>query len=268
MDSTNKWGSKDSLFQVATVLGWLLCVLVLIFAFKQFGTSGGRHGVNDPISTISVSGIGEKSAVPDIATFSLTVTENAKTVAEAQAKATTKTNAAIKSLRDAGIADKDIKTSGYNINPRYEYVNGVCTSTICNPGKSVLTGYEVSQSIEVKVRDLAKAGDILTSIGSLGVQNVNGLNFTIEDINAAKAEAQAIAISDAKVKADKLARSLGVSIVRITSFGDTTTDPSYYYRGGVAMDMASAQSVKAPSPELPAGETKIISNVNITYEIR
>lgn len=257
------------LWQVIIGAVGILTIFLVVISIKEI-KSIGYVGKDNPVyNTISVNGKGEAVSIPDVATFSFSVTETAKTVAEAQSKATDKTNAALKAVRDAGIADKDIKTTSYSINPHYEYQNSVCTTGYCNPGKSVLTGYEVSQSIQVKIRDLAKAGAIFTSIGSLDVQNVNGLSFSIDDIEKVKAEARAKAIADAQTKAKELARQLGVRIVRITSFYDSSDQPMYYGRGeGVSVDMMSAKAASPMAPQIPIGEDKIMSNVTISYEIK
>ncbi len=251
---------------VATGLLGILFIFVLILAIQHMKEI--RYvGSADTTSTINVEGSSNVVAVPDIATFTFTVSETAKTVGDAQAKATTKTNAALKALRDQGIADKDIATQSYNISPQYEYQTQVCpTGSYCPGGKSVLTGYDVSQSIEVKVRDLTKAGTILTSIGSLGVQNVNSLSFSVDEPTKVQADARNKAIAAAKAKADVLAKQLGVRLVRIVSFSENSGNyprPMYNVYGK-GMDAAVAQS----APEIPTGEQKVTSTVNITYEIQ
>ena len=260
---------KTNVWKIGIAVGVLLALFLLVISIKEMKAI--RYvGKDTPImNAITVTGKGEAVTIPDVATFNFSITETDKLVSAAQTKATTKTNAALKALKDAGIEDKDIKTISYNINPHYEYTNGVCTPGYCQPGKSTLTGYDVSQTIEVKVRDLAKAGDIFALVGGLDVQNVNGLTFSIDDIDTVKAEARELAIENAKVKARELASQLGVKIVRITSFYDQSDEPIYYGRE-MAMDSAVMNQVKAGAvpPSVPAGEQKIISRVSITYEIR
>lgn len=256
------------LWQVITGTFGILIIFLAVLSIKEI-KSIGYIGKDFPISnTISVNGKGESISVPDIATFSFSVSETAKTVAEAQTKATDNINAALKAVKGAGVAEKDIKTTSYSINPHYEYQDGVCTTVgYCRPGKSILTGYDVAQSVEVKVRDLAKAGAIFSTIGALNVQNVNGLSFAIDDIEKVKADARAKAITDAKTKAQELANQLGVRIVKIISFYDSSNqvNPIAYGMGG---DMMTLKASAAPvAPEIPVGEDKIVSNVTITYEI-
>jgi uncharacterized protein len=260
---------KAHVWKAGLVVGILLAVFLLVLSIKELKRIP-YVGRDVPImNAITVIGKGEAVSIPNVATFSFSVTETGKTVADAQTKATTKINSTLAALKDAKIAEKDIKTISYNINPHYDYQNGVCTTNYCQPGKSVLTGYDVSQTIEVKIRDLEKAGEIFSTIGSLNVQNVNGLNFAIDDIETVKAEARKLAIENAQQKADDLAKQLGVRLVRITGFYDQSDDQPYYYGRDVAMEgMAVNQAVKAVPPQIPSGEQKTISRVSITYEIR
>lgn len=219
-------------------------------------------------NTISVSGEGEVFAVPDIATFTLTIREEAKTVEEAQAAATTKSNSALATLRGAGIEDKDIKTVSYNINPQYDWVQAErCATGAYCPGQQVLRGYEVYQSLSVKVRDTKNAGSILSQVGK-DVSDVSGLSFTIDDDAKLQADARAKAIADARAKADVLAKDLGVKVVRIVGFSESTGGRDIYPIYGKTFAMDAAVGEEAPAPELPAGENKISSEVTITYEIK
>jgi uncharacterized protein YggE len=121
-----------------------------IKTFKEFRFVGsGTTATN----TITVSGEGEVFAVPDLATFSVSVTEDAKEVEDAQKVATKKINDIIDFLKKQGIEEKDIKTTGYNVYPKYEWVEIVCIKAPCSRGKQEMTGFEISQTVSVKVRD-------------------------------------------------------------------------------------------------------------------
>lgn len=223
-------------------------------------------------NTISVSGYGESFVVPDIATFSFSVVSLKSTVAAAQEDATAKINAITEYLKSAGIDEKDIKTSDYSVYPQYDYVSASCPASstgevvYCPSGRQVLRGYEVRQTTTIKVRDTAKAGDLLTNVGSKGATEVSGLTFTTDDPNQGEEEARAEAIADAKDKANRLAKELGVSLVRVVSFsenGGGVPYPVAYGRGGTL----EAQDAKA-APEISIGQNKVVSNVSVTYEIR
>lgn len=259
----------EKLLKMGRIVGILLVIFLAVISIKELKSIDYVGRDTPAMNVITVNGKGESISVPDIATFSFSVTETAKTVKEAQTKATDKINNALKAIRANGVPDKDIKTLSYNINPHYEYTQSPCTNYGCPVGKSTMTGYDVSQTIEVKVRDLSKAGELFDTIGAAGVQTVNSLSFTIDNIDSVKAIARASAITDAKSKAEKIAKDLGVKLVRITSFYDSSNDMPYLYGRGEAMslDMVSAK-VSAPSPEIPRGEQKITATVSITYEIR
>jgi len=259
---------QEKVWKVGMWVGIILAVFLAVISVKELRAIGYVGRDTQIINSISVSGTGEAVAIPDIATFSFTVTETAKTVGDAQTQATTKMNLALKAIKDAGVEDKDVQTTSYNINPHYEYQSSVCTAYGCPGGKSILTGYDVSQGIQVKVRDISKAGAIFTSIGSLDVKNVNGLTFSVDEPEAVKAEARAKAIEDAKTKADELADQLGVRLVRITSFYENSGryNPMVYGMGGDSKVMM--ESAVAPAPSIPTGEQKITSDVTITYEIK
>ncbi len=259
---------QQKLLKVGSWVGLALIIFLALISVKQI-MSLQYIGRDVPqLNSISVNGKGEAVSIPDIATFSFGVIETAKTVKEATTKSAEKISAALVAVKAMGVLKDDLKTMSYSINPHYEYIQGVCTNYGCPAGKSVLTGYDVSQTIQVKVRDLAKAGDIFDSIAAVGVQEVNGLTFSIDNIESVKAMARADAIADAKSKAEKIAKDLGVRIVRITGFYDSSDEQSY---GNVRSDMmaASPMSAKATTvTEIPKGEQKVTASVSIIYEMR
>lgn len=245
-----------------TMLGVFLLVIT-ISSLKAYHYIG--SGVT-ATNIISVSGEGEVFAVPDTATFSVTVQEQAKEVKSAQDVATKKGNDIIAYLKSQGIDEKDIQTTDYSVSPQYDYTNGVCSGGYC-PGKQVLRGFQVSQTLTVKVRDTKKAGDLLSGVGSRGASSVSGLSFTIDDQDKLEAEARDKAIAKAQDKAEALADSLGVSIVRVVGFSENGNGPIYYAKT-MALGMGGGADVAAPSPQIPTGQNKITSNVTVTYEIQ
>jgi uncharacterized protein YggE len=230
-------------------------------------------------NTITVSGHGEALAVPDIATFSFTVVSDKATVAAAQEDATTKINAVTSYLTESGIDKKDIQTSDYSVYPQYEYQNAVCPTPIysggassavyCPSGKQVLKGYEVRQTTMIKVRDTEKAGDLLTGVGGKGATEVSGLNFTFDNPDQVQEDARDKAIANAKDKADMLAKSLGVKLVRVVSFNENGNYPSPMYARDMAYGTAGSLANEAKAaPEISIGQNKVASDVAVTYEIR
>ncbi len=250
---------------VLLVIGSVFLLAQTVLAVKSWKVTDDKAGSPE----ITVTGEGEAFAVPDVATFNYSVTEEGKTVKEAQDKATTKTNAALDFVKKSGVEEKDVKTVAYNVNPKYEYQTKSCLpGTYCAPGKEVQTGFQVSQTIEVKVRDTTKAGDILTGVGALNVQNVSGLNYTVDDETKVQQDARAKAIADAKVKAEQLAKDLGVKIVRIKTFQESNNGFPIFYAETASVRNQAMDAKGGAVPSLPTGENKVTSNVTITYEIR
>ena len=137
----------------------------------------------------------------------------------------------------------------------------------CPPQTPTIDGYTVTETVSVKVRDISKAGELVSGIGSLGVQNVSNVSFMIDDPDFVTAEARAMAIEEAKAKAMRLADDLGVTLVRIVNFSEGYGGyPVPMYARDSAVMAATPES--APVPELSPGESKVTSSVTITYEIR
>lgn len=249
--------------KIVSLFHVLLIILILFLIFQTFNTikSYSIMGADiNPQAVISVSGEGEVFALPDTASFNFSVVESASTSAEAQELANRKMRSIRENLLELGIEEKDIKTSGYNLFPRYEYPRPT--------GIRVLVGYEVSHNVSVKVRNIDEAGKVLESVGRLELSNISGLNFLIEDENELIREARQKAIEDAKEKAEALSKDLGVKLVRIIGFYDSGKN---YYDMPMRMEM-SLPSIgmggDGGSVEVMTGENRIYSTVNITYEIR
>ncbi len=262
MDSPNNIFS-DSAVRIS-IVGVLAILALFLFAKTWATVEGMGHVKIGETPTITISGTGKASTPPTIAQISFTVEERASTEQEAQTLATNKTDAALAGLKKLEIKDADIQTTGYQIYPQYETPN--CKPGVPCPQSTKISTYQVSQSVTVKVRDTAKAGDVLKALGTAGVQNVSGPNFMVDDPTAVQAEARGKAIADARQKAELLARQLGVHLGTVVSFSENG--------GGGVMPMfaqmakgASADS-GAPAPTLPQGENETTSSVNITYEIR
>lgn len=219
-----------------------------------------------PTNVVTVQGTGEVFAVPDTATFSFSVIEEGETAEAVQERAAEVANRAIEYLKENGVEEKDIKTIGYNVYPQYEYERIVCIAYPCPQGERKLVGFEINQSVEVKVRDTKKAGELLTGVGEFGVEQISGLSFTIDDEDALKREARQKAVADAQEKAKSLANDLGVRLVRVVNFNEF--EVPFYGRYEVGVAGVGYGGDGKVTPEIPTGENRIMSQVNITYEIR
>jgi uncharacterized protein len=269
----------------------LLVVLSVYFAVRIISEikKDSLLGESSQPATISFSGHGEVTAVPDIASVYFTISKNAATIKDAQAGVATVEKSALGVLKAKGVADKDIKTADVSSYPNYEYQNAVCPTPIpiplsatnsvsgsgavsssaiyCPPSRQVLKGYTASESITVKVRNTDSVGDIMQALGIAGVSNLSGPNFSIDNQDALQAQARKLAIDDAKAKAQILAKDLGVSLGKIESFSDNSNNYPMPMYSTKAMLATNAGAVSAPAV-IPAGQNTISSDVTITYEIK
>lgn len=228
-------------------------VSIIFLAFIMFNWGG----ANDE-NTLSVAGFAEISVKPDVAQITLTVISENADLGVASNDNSEKINAVIGFLEESGIESKDIKTSLYNISPRYEYLNDY--------SKRVLVSYEIKQSLTVKIRDLESIGDIIAGATEKGANDISSLQFIIDDDEALKEQARAEAIDNAKKNAESLGKDLGVSLTEIVDFYENLSTPvrvnETYVMGGAVSDLS-----KATAPSIQTGESSIISSVTIIYKI-
>lgn len=251
---------------VITVLSAaFLIVLILFFAAVTLNKiKEGRYIGKPPElqNTISFTGTGEIFAKPDLALITFAVQNEAKTVAEAVSENTQKMNAVIDAIKKLGVEIKDLKTASFNIYPRYEFRDKeiVCMAYPCPTGERVLVGYEVYQSLQVKIRNLEKVGGIIQSATDMGATDASGLQFIVENEDELRGQARKMAIDEAKSKAKELVLQLGVKLGRIVNFSEGGAWPVPYFAKAEAVGVIE-------TPQIEPGENKISITVTITYEI-
>ncbi len=246
---------------------WAILFLAIFLGLEILSAFKDLRSTSQVYNSISVTGEGEAVSVPDIATFSFSVSADAKVVSDAQATVTKNTDAIFAELKALGVEDKDIKTTDYSVWPKYAYTAAACSQSFCPPSRQIPDGYTVSQTVSVKVRKTEDAGKTLAVVGDKGATNVSGLNFTTDDPNKNINDARGKAIEDAQKKAKDLAKRLGVDLVRVTGYSDNNFTPgSMYYAS--AMGLGGADMKVQSVPSVPAGENKTKVSVVVTYEIR
>jgi len=211
-----------------------------------------------PEHTISVSGTGTVTLKPDVADLHLGVLITRQTVKAAQADAASAMTKVIAALKALGIADKDIQTSNVSLQPAYDY------SSNSNPPR--ITGFQMSNSVTVTVRDLAKLGDAIDNGLAAGATSLDGVNFRVDDETAAEAQARQAAMAEAKSKAQTLATAAGVSISGVASISETSAPMPYpiMYSGGAPAAAVDGSKVATP---IQAGTTDVTITVAVTYLI-
>ncbi|MDO8424887.1 MAG: SIMPL domain-containing protein [bacterium] len=213
-------------------------------------------------NSVTVSGVGEVFVKPDLAQTFFSVVTEAKTVGQALSGNTEKMNAVISFIKGQGVEAKDLKTTAFNIYPRYEYQRVETDIYPYPPGKRVLVGYEVSQSLQVKVRDLTKVGTIIEGAAQAGANQIGDLQFTVDKEDEFKKQAREQAITQAKDKAKELASQLGIKLVRVINFSEGVSSPIFFGK-----EMAMSPSGGGSVPQVETGENKIQVQISITYEI-
>lgn len=207
--------------------------------------------------TITVEAQGKVIVTPDLAMTTMGVTSDAPTVAEAQEKNTGIMNQLTAAVKELGVASEDIQTINYTIYPKYDYTEA----------GQVLLGYEVSQQVRVKIRNLETANEILGIAGKVGANNVGGLEFTIDDKEVYLAEAREKALMALQEKAKTLSKKLGVRIMSLVAYDEYesgTQGPYPMYRE-TSFD-TTAEAVA--NPALEAGSNEVVMTVRAVLEIR
>ena len=246
-------------FAVALVSVVALFAALAYKNYRQTQFLGKPENVRD---TITMSGRGEVTAIPDIALVDAGLETNAPTVAEAQRKNTEAMNGFLREVKSLGVSEKDRKTTNYTIEPKYEErfkPTGIFE-------RRVLVGYTVRQNVELKVRDLTKIGDVIAAAGKWGLNQVNDFSFSVDDQEGLKQQALEKAITNARTKAESLVRVGGAHIGRLVSFSEGG-GPMPYMMGGAPMMAMKAESAPMPSPVFEPGNQSIVANVSVTYEL-
>ncbi|MEO8113166.1 MAG: SIMPL domain-containing protein [Phenylobacterium sp.] len=205
-------------------------------------------------TTLNLAAYGETRIAPDMATINLGVMTEARTAAQAMQANAARMTQVVDALRRAGIAAKDIQTSGLNLNAQYVYEQNV-------PPK--LTGYQASNQVTVTVHDLARLGQAVDATVSAGANQVNGISFGLDDPTAAENAAREAAVRALTAKAELYARATGYRIQRLVTLSEG---------GGYAVQppmpmLAMARMEKSADTSVSPGELKVRIDVTGLYEV-
>lgn len=215
-------------------------------------------------SVIEVTGVGEVFTRPDLAVVSFSVENEGKETKQVLSINAEKVNKVISYFKGKGIEEKDIKTTAFNLYPRYEYYGE--SSYLKPEERRVLVGYEAIQTVEIKIREMDKIGEFLEGGVASGANRVHGVSFTVENEKELIKEARGIAIKEAKNEAEILSKQLGVRLVGIIGFSEQQDGGINYMRslGMGEMD----KMIEFTTPEIATGENKITSRVYLRYKIK
>ncbi len=203
---------------------------------------------------LDVTARGDVRRVPDIAVISAGVATNAADAASAMQDNANRMSRVLAALKKAGVADKDVTTSSINLSPQYRYAENQAP---------VLVGYQASNQVTVRFRDIARAGTILDALVREGANQINGPTLTIDKPEAAQDEARIAAIKAARDRANLYANAIGMKVVRIVSISE-----SEGYSGGPVPVVAMRAMDSVAKTEIMPGEQSVSVNVSVVFELQ
>ncbi|QTL06297.1 SIMPL domain-containing protein [Aquabacter sp. L1I39] len=239
----------------------LACARPLAFGLALVGLAaaatlplGAAQAQEVPRATLTVNGQGEASAVPDVALFTTGVVSSGKTADEALAANSRTMTAVIAAVKEAGIEERDIATSGLSIQPQYT-----------SPGQNSreapkVVGYEVRNGVSVKVRDMALLGGLLDRLVQAGANQAGGLRFSLSDPAALEKQARLAALKDAQAQAQELAQAAGLRLVRLRRIAPVEAG------GAMPAPMMAFKADRAAVP-VEAGETTVRAGITLVYDV-
>lgn len=235
--------------------------LVIVAALAAAALIGPRSSMSASDTAlpriVSVSGLGEVKSPPDMATISTGVVSEAVSAKDALAKNNAAMAAVIAALKNAGISEDDIQTSGFSVSPKYPpYQPNQTTNRI--------VGYTVSNNVTAQVKNLKTLGPILDTLVQSGSNQISGITFGIDDPKKVLNDARKKAVADARAKAELYAEAAGVSLGHVVQISESTaiTPPVPMMR--MAVEVAAADA----SVPIAAGQQTVSATISITYEIQ
>lgn len=229
-------------------------------AAAAFGAAAaGAQAVAVPVTpaptTLTIVAEGRVTRAPDIAEVSGGVVTVAPTATAAMAENATRMNAVVAAIRKAGIAERDIQTTGLNLQPQYKYGDNQ---------PPTLTGYQATNTVALRIRKIADTGKLLDTLVTVGANQLNGPNFRVDDSAAALDEARSAAVATARKRAELYAKAAGMRIKRIAAISESAGNEP----GPRPMLMAMREKAmdSAPSP-VAAGEVALTIDVTMTFEL-
>lgn len=240
------WGLLN-LFLVAAIINLVFFVMP---AIKKFGESF------SPARTTVISAEGKTIVSPDIANLSFSVASEGKDPKSLADNNNKKISAAIDFVKSKGVDAKDIKTTNYNLTPVYEYDK--------DSRRTFISGYNLTQTVTVKVRDLTKVAEIIGGLPPLGINQLGGISFSIDDPEKFLGEARAEAFVRIRVKAEDVVKNSGLRLGKIVNVSENQNSPVPYYRA-LGSAISGADSAVAPTIEPGTQELKV--QLSVTYAL-
>ena len=252
------------MFNRSQIVAAALVALLAVAALGIFAVGPGNNAAAqaEPVAptttlprTITVLGEGTVTTQPDIAQIQVGVEVKGDNAQDASAEAAATMEAILAGLKDAGVATKDIQTTGYNIFVEQRTgPDGVATDQVI---------YHVGNSVSVTVRDLDTVGDVLDAAIAAGANNIYGVNFGVDDPDEVMAEARSKAAEDALARAEELAGLHGVALGEVVSISEVVDGMAVPMYASVNASMGMGNAGGPISP----GEMKMTARLQVVYAI-
>ncbi len=256
MPANNNTEGIKSLFWMLFTLLIAVAIVNVIFFVMPFLSNWSASFY--PSRTMTVSAEGKTTAGPDLAEVSFSVVSQGQNPDTLATNNNNKMNAVLQFVASQGIADADVKTTNYNLSPNYQYDK--------TTQRNFITGYTLTQTVDVKIRDLSKVAPVLAGLTPLGVNQIGNVNFTFADQEKYLSVARADAFDKIEKKAQEMAAAAGVRLGRVIGVSEYGTPVPIYYGADKAMGMGGA--VTASVPTIQPGTQDITDQVTVVYEIR
>lgn len=249
-------GSIDMMKKMLEII--MVAVIVAGVAgayFKWMGALPIAVTQTQKMSTFDANGEGKVVVIPDEAVVSMGVQEQGRNLKQVQEMINKKMASLTKSLKDLGISEKDIKTTGYNYYPGWQ-------------DKNLFTAYA---SVNVVIKDMEQVSPVMDLVGSLGLDNVSGPTFGLSDalMNKSVKEARALAIDKAKAKAEELSGLAGMQLGRIVNVTEGDRRPlNYGVRDALPITGGGNAEMQKTATPIEMGSSEVVVNVTLSYETR
>lgn len=244
---------------LALTTGIALIVAAPVFASPgkrgEMRMTGEAHACNyrgHRMSRLVVSGSGEARVAPDLAQIQLGVTTQADSASDAMQQNSDQQSSVIEALKNAGVAAKDIQTSGLRLHPRMDYPENSAPT---------INGYEASNMVTIRVTDVSKLGDVLDSIVEAGANQIQGISFERSEPGETDDEALRAAVADAQHKAGVMADASGMRLGPVLSMQEAPV------AAGPGPMMMRAEAARDASTPVEAGELSLSARVQIEYAL-
>jgi len=203
--------------------------------------------------TFNVTGEGKVNVSPDVAIVSAGISAEGTSVKIVQDQINSVINKVSDAVKNLGVDSKDIQTTNYNINPKYDFTSGT----------QRVNGYSANTTLTIKVKQLDKINSVIDSATANGANQINGLTFEVSDKEKAENEAREMAVADAKKKAQQAAKVAGFSLGRLINYQENLGEPPIVFQRGGA-ELAAQDSKTQVEP----GSSEITVSVTLSYEVR